>query len=136
MKKTLALSSLCVLALAGCGEPAEAPVVVEEKLGDYSALGTEPGWAVEIKGDEIAFSSQNSKDFKLPVERMKKTDSGWEIRGFSDRDNINIKITSGQQCSDGMSDRSYADTVKVEASEAGTLNGCGGTVTEGPDGPP
>lgn len=136
MKKTLALSSLCVLALTACGEPAETPVVVEEKLGDYSALGTEPGWAVEIKDDEIAFSSQNGKDFRLPVERMKKTDSGWEVRGFSDRDNINIHITSDQQCSDGMSDRSYADTVKVEASEAGRLNGCGGTVTEGPDGPP
>lgn len=135
MKKIIALSSLAVLALAGCGEPAEAPVV-EEKLGDYSALGTEPGWAVEIKGDEIAFSSQNGKDFKLPVERAKKTASGWEVRGFSDTDNINIFITSGETCNDGMSDRSYADTVKVQASEAGTLNGCGGTVTEGPDGPP
>lgn len=135
MKKIIALSSLAVLALAGCGEPAEAPVV-EEKLGDYSALGTEPGWAVEIKGDEIAFSSQNGKDFKLPVERAKKTASGWEVRGFSDTDNINIFITSGETCNDGMSDRSYADTVKVQASEAGTLNGCGGTVTEGSDGPP
>ena len=130
MKKTIALSSLAALTLTACGEPAEKPVI-EEKLGDYSALGTEPGWAVEIKDDEIAFSSQNGKDFKLPVERMKKTD-----RGFSDTDNINIHITSDQQCSDGMSDRSYADTVKVEASEVGTINGCGGAVTEGPDGPP
>ncbi|MDM8011714.1 MAG: hypothetical protein QUV08_12190 [Parasphingorhabdus sp.] len=135
MKKTIALSSLAFLALAACSEPAEAPVVVEEKLGDYSALGTEPGWAVEIKDDKISFSSQNDKGFTLPVERMKKTDSGWDVRGFSGTDNINIHITSDQQCSDGMSDRSYADTVKVEASNAGILNGCGGTVTEGPDVP-
>jgi len=135
MKKTIALSSLAAMALSACGAPAEKPVA-EEKLGDYSALGTEPGWAIEIKDDAIAFSSQNGKDFKLPVERMKKTDSGWEVRGFSDTDNINIYITSDEQCSDGMSDRSYADTVKVEASEVGTLNGCGGTMTEGPDGPP
>ncbi len=135
MKKTIALSSLAALALTACGEPAEAPVV-EEKLGDYSALGTEPGWLVEIKGENIAFTSQNGKDFTLPVERIKKTAGGWEVRGFSDTNNINIYITSGEQCSDGMSDRSYADTVKVQASDTGTLNGCGGTVTEGPDGPP
>ena len=135
MKNRIALSSLAALALTACGSPAEQPVA-EEKLGDYSAIGTEPGWAVEIKGDEIAFSSQNGKDFKLPVERAKKTASGWEVRGFSGTDNINIYITSDEKCSDGMSDRSYADTVKVEASDNGTLNGCGGTVTEGPDGPP
>tara|TARA_R110000824_G_scaffold123517_3_gene281432 strand:+ start:561 stop:968 length:408 start_codon:yes stop_codon:yes gene_type:complete len=135
MKNKIALSSLAALALTACGSPAEKPVA-EEKLGDYSAIGTEPGWAVEIKSDEIAFSSQNGKDFKLPVERAKKTDKGWEVRGFSGTDNINIYITSDEKCSDGMSDRSYADTVKVEASDNGTLNGCGGTVTEGPDGPP
>ena len=135
MKKITALSSFAILALTACDAPEEKPVV-EEKMGDYSALGTEPGWAVEIKDNEITFSSQNGKGFKLPVERMKKTDSGWDVRGFSDTDNINIHITSGEQCSDGMSDRSYADTVKVEASEVGTLNGCGGAVTEGPDGPP
>ena len=135
MKNMMLLSSLAVLLLTACGEPAEAPAV-EEKLGDYSALGTEPGWTVDIENDEIAFSSQNGKDFKLPVERAKKTATGWEVRGFSDASNINIYITSGETCSDGMSDRSYADTVKVQASEVGTLNGCGGTVTEGPDGAP
>lgn len=135
MKTTIILSSFAALALTACGAPAE-EAVVEEKLGDYSALGTEPGWAVEIKDEKIAFTSQNGKDFTLPVERMKKTASGWEVRGFSDTNNININITSGEQCSDGMSDRSYADTVKVQASDTGTLNGCGGTVTEGPDGPP
>lgn len=135
MKNAKLLSSLAALTLSGCGEPAATPVV-EETMGDYSAIGTEPGWAVEIKGEEIAFTSQNGKNFKLAVDRVKKTDSGWQVRGFSGTDNINIYITSGEKCSDGMSDRSYADTVKVEASESGTLNGCGGTITEGPDGPP
>ncbi len=135
MKKSILLMPLAALVLSACEEPAAAPVA-EEKMGDYSAIGTEPGWTVEIKDEEIAFTSQNGKDFQLPVERMKKTDSGWEVRGFSDRHNINIYITSGAECSDGMSDRTYADTVKAEASESGTLNGCGGSFTEGPDGPP
>ncbi len=135
MKNSILLVPLATLALSACQEPAAEPVV-EEVMGDYSAIGTEPGWTVEIKGKEIAFTSENGKDFKLPVERTKKTDSGWEVRGFSDRHNINIYITSGAECSDGMSDRTYADTVKVQASESGTLNGCGGSFMDGPDGPP
>jgi uncharacterized membrane protein len=134
MKKTIIFSSLAALTLTACGTPAE-ETVVAEKLGDYSAIGTEPGWAVDIKGENIAFTSQNGKDFTLAVERMKKTGTGWEVRGFSGTDNIKIYITSGEECSDGMSDRTYADTVKVEASDSGTLNGCGGSFTEGPDGP-
>ena len=135
MTRTILLSSLAVLALTGCSEPAEKPVVAE-KLGDYKALGTEPGWAAEIRGEEIAFSNQEGNDFTLGIHQMKKTDTGWVIKGFSDRHNINLYVTSGEKCSDGMSDRSYADTVKVEVSDTGTLNGCGGAVTEGPAGAP
>ena len=135
MKNIILLSSLAALTLSACDEPAAAPVA-EEKLGDYSAIGTEPGWRVDIKDDNIALTTQSGNDFTLPVQRMKKTDSGWEVKGFSDSHNINIYITSGETCSDGMSDRSYADTVKIEASENGTLNGCGGAITETADGPP
>jgi uncharacterized membrane protein len=135
MKNAILLSSLAALTLSACGEPAEAPVD-EAKLGDYRAIGTEPGWTVEIKGDEIAFTTQEGNDFTLPVHRMKQSGTGWEVKGFSDSHNINVYITSDEKCSDGMSDRSYADTVRVEASDSGTLNGCGGTITEGPDGAP
>ncbi|WP_173207373.1 COG3650 family protein [Sphingopyxis sp. BSNA05] len=129
------MPSLAMLALAACDAPAEEAPVVEEKLGDYSAIGTEPGWTVDIKDETIAFTSQNGKDFTLPIDRTKKTDSGWELRGFSDTDNINLYITSGVECNDGMSDRTYADTVKVEASDSGVLNGCGGSFTESLPGP-
>ncbi|VWX56917.1 COG3650 family protein [Sphingorhabdus sp. 109] len=135
MKKIAILSSLAVLALSACDAPAEEPPVAEEKLGDYNAVGTEPGWTVDIKGEDIALTSQDGKDFTLAVQRMKKTDDGWEIKGFSDLHNINIYITTGAECSDGMSDRVYADTVKVEASEHGTLTGCGGAFTESDAGP-
>ncbi|MEO9600736.1 hypothetical protein [Parasphingorhabdus sp.] len=134
MKNILLLSSLATLALTGCAEEAAEPVVVD-KLGDYEATGTEPGWTVAIGDEKIAFTSQNGKDFTLAVDRAKKTDSGWEVRGFSDTDNINIYITSDTECSDGMSDKVYADTVKVQASESGTLDGCGGSFSEGSDGP-
>jgi uncharacterized membrane protein len=135
MRNAILLSSFAALAVAGCDEPAAEPVVQQE-LGDYNAIGTEPGWNIEIKGENIAFTTQNGNGFTLPVYRMDKTASGWEVKGFSDAHNINIYITSDEACSDGMSDRSYADTVKIEASGNGVLSGCGGTITEGPDGPP
>ena len=135
MNKLILGSIATVLALSGCEETAEAPVE-EEKLGDYKAGGTEPFWNVEVKGEEITFTTADgTNDFTLPVSRMKKTDTGWTVKGFSDKHNINLYITTGEECSDGMSDRTYADTVKVEASESGTLNGCGGEFTEGENGP-
>lgn len=135
MKKMIFGTMVTALALTGCEENAEAPVE-EEELGDYKAGGTEPFWNAEVKGEEISFSTADGNDFTLPVARMKKTETGWKVQGFSDQDNINLYITTGEECSDGMSDRKYADTVKVEASKSGTLNGCGGDFVEGEDGPP
>ncbi|MEP2988786.1 MAG: hypothetical protein ABJL11_03665 [Parasphingorhabdus sp.] len=136
MKKLILSSLATVLALTGCEEPvAEAPAK-EEKLGDYTASGTEPFWSAEVKGENITFSTPDGNDFTLPVARMNRTDTGWTVKGFSDQHNINLYITLGEECSDGMSDRAYADTVKVEVSDGGTLNGCGGDFEEGPDGPP
>ncbi len=135
MKKLILGAFSASLALAGCEEPVAEPVE-EEKLGDYKAGGIEPFWNVDIKGEEIAFSTADGNDFTLPVARMNKTDTGWKVQGFSDVHNINLYITSGEECSDGMSDRKFADTVKVEASDSGTMEGCGGDFEEGPDGPP
>jgi len=89
-----------------------------------------------IKGGGFAFTPTGVKYIQLPVYCMKKKENGCEIKGSSDAHKIKIYISSGETCSDGMSDRSYSDTVKVEASDDGTLNGCGGTITEGADGPP
>ncbi len=133
MKNTIFAVPFLALIITSCGEKTEAPAAAEEKLGDYSALGTEPGWTVDIKGEEIAFTSEEGKKINLPVDRAKKTGTGWEVRGFSDQDNINISITSGAECSDGMSDRKYADTVKIAAGEVGTREGCGGEITVGGD---
>ncbi len=134
MKHLMTIVPFLALFTMSCSEATEQPAATEEKLGDYSALGTEPGWTVDIKSDKIAFTSQEGKNIDLPVDRAKKTETGWEVRGFSDQDNINISITSGAECSDGMSDRKYADTVEIKAGEVGTRMGCGGEITEEPNG--
>ncbi len=134
MKKAIFILPILPLLLIACGDAAEQAAPAEEKLTEYKAYGTEPGWSVEIKDDNIAYSSMEAtNDFNLPVQRAKKTATGWEIKGFSDQHNITVTITSGKKCDDGMSDREYADTVKISVSGAGHRNGCGGAILSDPE---
>lgn len=134
MKSTILTISILPFYLAACGAEPQQPPAAEEKLAEYKALGTEPFWSVEIKEDMIAYTSvEGTNDFSLPVQRMKKTATGWEIKGFSDQHNITVTIASGEKCNDGMSDREYADSVKVAVSNAGYLTGCGGEILSDPE---
>lgn len=134
MRKMLLAMPILPLLLVACGEGAEEQPVAEEELTEYQALGTEPGWTVDIRNNEITFTSQEEgNDFSLPVQRMKKTSAGWEIKGFSDQHNITVAITSDKSCNDGMSDREYADTVKISVSGSGHHDGCGGEILSDPE---
>lgn len=136
MNKAILVVPILPLLLVACGgEPQEAPAE-EESLTEYIAYGTEPGWSVEIEDNVIAYSSMEAtNDFSLPVQRMKKTPTGWEIKGFSDQHNITVTIASGEECNDGMSDRKYADTVKIAVSGGGHHDGCGGEILSDPEAP-
>lgn len=134
MRKAIFITPILPLLLTACGGAAPEPSAVEEKLTEYKAYGTEPGWIVDLKNDEITYTSQEAtNDFNLPVQRMKKTATGWEVKGFSDQHNITLTITSGEKCNDGMSDREYADTVKVAVSKSGYHDGCGGDILSDPE---
>jgi len=134
MQKAIYILPILPLLFTACGEAPEKTTTEEETLTEYKAYGTEPGWSVEIKDDIIAYSSMEAtNDFSLPVQRSKKTTTGWEIKGFSDQHNITITVTSGKKCNDGMSDREYADTVKISVSEAGHREGCGGDILSDPE---
>ncbi|GAA0483912.1 hypothetical protein GCM10009096_28030 [Parasphingorhabdus litoris] len=134
MRKALLTAPFLPVLLVACGEEAKNEPAEQEKLTAYQALGTEPGWTVEIKDDQIIHTSQEgNNDFSLAVQRMEKTATGWNIKGFTDKDNITVTITSGEECNDGMSDRVYADTVKVSVSGSGHHNGCGGEILSDPE---
>ncbi|MEH6756853.1 MAG: hypothetical protein V7676_05025 [Parasphingorhabdus sp.] len=134
MKRTMLALPILSLLLVSCGEEPKETPTVEERLTEYKAVGTEPGWSVEIKDDVIAYSSiEATNDFSLPVARMKKTEAGWEIKGFTDHDNITVTIALGKECNDGMSDLKYADTVNIAVSGSGHHDGCGGDILSDPE---
>lgn len=133
MKNALLAMPILPLLLVACGQEPEQAPHAEEKLTEYKAYGTEPGWTVDIQNDEIIHKSQDgTNDFTLPVQRMKQTATGWEVKGFNDQNNITVTVTSNEECNDGMSDRKYADTVTVSVSGSGYHSGCGGDLLSDP----
>ena len=85
----------------------------------YRAVGTEPFWAVTVKGSMMTLERPSHPPLSLAVAR---TDDGRAIRYLGD--GFAMVVTEGP-CSDGMSDAVWADRVSVSFGD-GTLKGCGG----------
>jgi len=109
------LPLLCFIGCAAAAPPA-----------DYSALGTEPFWSVSIENDRMTYESLNGPNFSEAAPVSATTFNGriWA----SDR---LVVAATHAQCSDGMSDNIYADTVMVVV-DGVIARGCGGgTVAPG-----
>ncbi|WP_343519325.1 META domain-containing protein [Sphingomonas sp.] len=94
----------------------------------YRALGTEPGWTLTIDSRQMRYDGDYGET-KVTV----RTPRAQAIRGgrrYAAR-GMTVEITN-RECSDGMSDRHYADTVRVTV-RGRTVNGCGGEVWELPE---
>jgi heat shock protein HslJ len=104
--------------LAGCTTlpPAEAPA-----SGPYRALGTEPFWSVTIADGRMAYDSPEG-GFSVGAPAARPSAGGRRY----ETPRLTVDVTS-RQCSDGMSDRRYADTVTV-IKDGTRLNGCGGDI--------
>jgi uncharacterized membrane protein len=107
---------LTLLLLAAC---ATVPAAENET---YHALGTEPFWSITIANGRMTFEAPEER-FSVPAPRGQELGDGriWETR------RITLQA-SNQQCSDGMSDNSYPQTVRAVV-DGRTLNGCGGPPT-------
>ena len=108
---------VAALLLAGC---ATVPVGEEE---NYRALGTEPFWSITIANGQIRYETPDG-GFSARAPRGEELGDGrrWETR------RITLQA-SNQECSDGMSDRRYSQTVRAMV-DGRTLEGCGGDFTE------
>jgi heat shock protein HslJ len=118
------LPLLALPALAACVPAADAPPQSPgEASAAYMALGTEPGWTLEITPDRLNYDGDyGATKIMVPNPGAKPSLNGRTY--VSDRLSVVIKTAP---CSDGMSDRRYADTVRVVA-DGKTLNGCGGAI--------
>lgn len=120
MKRILPLFVLP--ALAACA-PVEAPQPPATEPAAYMALGTEPGWTLEITPAQLDYHGDYGET------RITAANPGARP-SFNGRhyvtDRLTVDITHGE-CNDGMSDRLYADTVMVIA-DGKTVKGCGGAI--------
>ena len=123
MTRYLPLAAFLVLAACAADalppEPANPPV----PAAAYLALGTEPGWTLEITPARLNYDGDyGATKIMVPNPGAKPSLNGRTYVG----DRLSVVIKQAP-CSDGMSDRRFADTVRVVA-DGKTLQGCGGKI--------
>ncbi|APZ99392.1 META domain-containing protein [Sphingopyxis sp. QXT-31] len=112
------------LALAACVPTADAPQTPgTPPAASYFALGTEPGWTLEITQGLLNYDGDYG-DTKILVPNPGARPSFNGERYVTQR--LTVDITHGE-CSDGMSDRRYRDKVTLTA-DGKTVTGCGGGI--------
>ena len=88
----------------------------------YSALGTEPFWSVAIEDGRLTYESPDGPNFSAPAPAP--------TTAFNGRSHVVDRLVLNAvhaQCSDGMSDNIYADTVIVVV-DGVIARGCGGGI--------
>lgn len=126
------------LTLAACSDPAPTgpeapPAPAPAALGDVDlnqplrALGTEPFWAVEITPLDLTYTAIDAVEVRAsnPGPTIQGTTA---VYAAAAPDGTALVVTLiATECSDGMSDRVYPLTARVELGSQ-TLNGCAASV--------
>lgn len=120
MTRILSLLTLPLL-LAACATTATPETPAPSRV--YMALGTEPGWTLEITPERLNYAGDYGETVIRVANPGARPSPGGE-RYAADR--LTVDVTHAQ-CSDGMSDRRYRDTVTVTA-DGRTVKGCGGPI--------
>jgi len=131
MRKTPVLSALLsLLLLSACQEKAPAPApaakaapAVSDFSGPIDARGTEPFWAVKIRGTQLTFSRPDVPDLvaQAPGATIQPGSAVWSA---PTSDGATLKVTLYvSPCSDGMSDVVYPMAAEVTLDRV-TFSGC------------
>lgn len=124
--------ALSALAMTACSQPAEkAPAAPAEARTlakvdldqPLRVLGTEPFWAVEITPSGLTYSGVDRPEQKAanPGPILQGTVATWTTETEAGN-KLSVTVMS-TDCSDGMSDRTYPLTAKVEIGGE-SLTGC------------
>lgn len=120
-----AAQNIAVDAPVAIDQPAASPAA--PAAATYKAVGTEPGWALTIKGGSIEYLGDYGS-----VKISEATPANFRSRpGRYAGSRLTLTISPGP-CSDGMSDLVYRHTVRLTA-DGKSVDGCGGG-TVAPDG--
>ncbi|SFH07533.1 SH3 domain-containing protein [Palleronia marisminoris] len=87
--------------------------------GTLDCNGTEPFWSLSIRPDSVTLDEMSGAGFDGTTGTRARADgrtNRWSLRAFDSGRSLTAVIVA-QQCSDGMSDRSYPYTVDVILSE-------------------
>lgn len=98
------------------------PASAQSNAQPYRALGTEPFWSLTIDGSRIRYQPASGRVVTVARPRP--------IVGFNGERYVTRGMTvdiTHVECSDGMSDRTFHDTVRLTVNGR-TLKGCGGDV--------
>lgn len=109
---------------AAMPEPATTTLGGVDLAGPVNLLGTEPFWGVELSDGAIEYNDMEGREqiAPRPAPEMAGTTATWTTRSA---DGVEMVLTVMETtCSDGMSDRTYPLTARVEIGDT-TLNGCG-----------
>lgn len=115
----VAICATLLLATGCTREDKDFPV--DAPQAEYSALGQEPGWALRIDRDTIAYTGDYG-DTRITVTRPVPTATATGRRYETSR--ISVDIIPAR-CNDAMSGRGFEDQVVVRAGGK-TVRGCGG----------
>lgn len=125
---------MSVLAMAACGETTNAPVAAPADVAgpeiagvklDQSvrALGTEPFWSVDIETSGLAYKPMDGETFTVAHDGPEITGNVAVWNGKDAEGQTMVVTLTGTDCSDGMSDRTYPLTARVEIGQR-VLVGC------------
>ena len=110
-------------ALAGCTPASETSQPPAPPATTYMAIGTEPGWTLEITPERLNYAGGYGET-KIAVPNPGAAPS---LNGETYAGGRLAVVIKHVPCSDGMSDRRYADTVRVIA-DGKHVDGCGGKI--------
>ena len=112
------------LALSACAPANDTPPQGPgEPPAAYMALGTEPGWTLEITPSRLNYNGDYGETKIMVPNLGAKTAANGRTYTTG---RLKVEIAQAE-CSDGMSDRRYADTVTLTA-DGRTVKGCGGAI--------
>lgn len=111
----------CTAALiAGCTLTAPAPNT-NGPITQFRAGGNEPFWSATVRGSTLTYSTPETPDTTIPVERFAYA-KGVEYSGTLNGQPLTLNIRTGS-CEDGMTTHSYPMTAKLFLGSA-VLKGC------------